>query len=113
MAKEKLSPVLAIIFWIIPILNLILFYYWNKGIKQKWKLNISPGLRTLGLLVPIVNIIIIYFFLSDLNNKAGRTEVPPSWWAILLIVPFVNIIIYLIIAYQVQKALNALNVITL
>lgn len=112
MAK-KFSAGWAVVFWILPILNLILFYFWNKGIKQRWKLAIQPGLRTLGLLIPFVNLLMIYFLLSDIKSHAGKVETPAPWMVVLLIVPFVNIIVTLILAYEIQKALNELNVETL
>lgn len=43
MAK-KFSPWLAVLLWIIPVANMIIFYYWNKELKKKWKLKINPGL---------------------------------------------------------------------
>lgn len=109
MAKQYLSPGWAVVFWIIPILNLILFYFWNKGIKQKWKLDISPGLRTLGLLVPIVNLVMFYFILRDIRAHAGRVKTLKPWFAILIIIPFV--ILY--VAYKIQQALNTLGVETM
>jgi hypothetical protein len=110
---QKLNPWVAVLLAIIPIANMILFYYWNKGVKAKWKLKIDPVLRTLGLLVPILSLVIFYIFLENLQSKAGRVETPPPWWAIMFIVPFANFVFYLLVAYQVQVALNKLNVETL
>lgn len=113
MAKEKFNPWLAVIFFLIPLAGWILFYFWNKGIKTKWRLNISPGLRTIAQIIPIANVIVFYYMLKDIDTHAGKVKSPEPWVAFVLFVPFANWIISLYLAYTVQEALNALNVETM
>ncbi len=110
---QKLNPWLAVLLTIIPIANLILFYYWNKGIKKKWKLDIDPVLRTLGLIIPILNLVVYYIFFENLQSKAGRVKTPTPWVAVLFIIPFLGTVLLLIAAYDVQVAMNKLNIETL
>jgi hypothetical protein len=57
-----------------------------------WKVFVKAGQPGWAAIIPIVN---LYF----LCKVAGR----PGWWVILMLIPFVNFIIFIIISIDVAK----------
>lgn len=107
---KEFNPIFASLCWIIAPIGWVLFYFWNKGIKEKFKLKMNPVLRTLGMIVPVVNIIMFYYLLTDLKNKAAKLEPPEPWMAILLLVPIIQIFMILYLPYRIQKVINGLGI---
>jgi serine/threonine protein kinase len=57
-----------------------------------WKVFSKAGLRGWGSLIPVYNLVLW----MRLGGK-------PGWWAIWLVVPFVNLVIYTIVTFEVAK----------
>ena len=74
-------------FWIIEMVFIVLM------IASFWKIFTKAGQPGWAAIIPIVN---LYF----LCKVAGR----PGWWVILLLIPFVNLIIFIILSIDVAKA---------
>ena len=62
-------------------------------IASFWKIFTKAGQPGWAAIIPIVN---TYFLIK----VAGR----PGWWLILLLIPFVNVIIWIILSIDVAKA---------
>src|SRR5438874_5482310 len=75
------------IFWICEIAFIILM------VAAMWKVFSKAGQPGWAAIIPIVN---MYF----LCKVAGR----PGWWVILLLIPLVNLIIFIILSIDVAKA---------
>ena len=75
------------VFWICEIAFIILM------VAAMWKVFSKAGQPGWAAIIPIVN---MYF----LCKVAGR----PGWWVILLLIPFVNLIIFIILSIDVAKA---------
>lgn len=78
---------LGLILFIIVMLAIVIFM-----IAAMWKVLEKAGQPGWGILIPIYN---IYLLLQ----VAGR----PGWWIILLIIPFVNIVIEIIMSIDIAK----------
>ena len=74
-----INPV-YVIFWII---------YAVVMIVSNWKIFVKAGKPGWAILVPIYNIIVML----DIVQK-------PIWWIFLLLIPFVNIVIVILILYN-------------
>jgi Family of unknown function (DUF5684) len=57
-----------------------------------WKVFSKAGLRGWGSLIPVYNLVLW----MRLGGK-------PGWWAIWLFVPFLNLVIYTIVTFEVAK----------
>src|SRR5256885_1294748 len=79
------------VFWICEIAFIILM------VAAMWKVFSKAGQPGWAAIIPIVN---MYF----LCKVAGR----PGWWVILLLIPLVNLIIFIILSIDVPKALGKL-----
>ena len=55
-----------------------------------WRVFEKAGLPGWGSLIPIYNLVLWM-------RVAGR----PGWWVLLLLVPFVNFIVYVLVSYEV------------
>lgn len=63
------------------------------GIAGFWKVFEKAGQPGWAALIPIYNLYVLL-------KVAGR----PGWWILLFLIPFVNIVTYLIVALDVAKA---------
>jgi hypothetical protein len=69
------------------------FAIWILGVIGLWKVFSKAGQPGWGSIIPIYN---LYLLLKI----CGR----PAWWIILFFIPFVNIVIYLLVAIDLAKA---------
>src|SRR5437660_3124017 len=74
------------VFWICYFIVIILL------IAAMWKVFSKAGQPGWAAIIPIVN---LYF----LCKVAGR----PGWWLILMLIPFVNLIIFIILDIDIAK----------
>ena len=90
LAQESDSPTSANapgpIFWICEIVFVVLM------VASLWKVFSKAGQPGWAAIIPIVN---LYF----LCKVAGR----PGWWLILLLIPFVDIVIFIIVDIDIAK----------
>ena len=70
--------------------TIVLLLLFALMIAGYWKLFVKAGLPGWGALIPIYNTILWL-------RVAGR----PVWWFLLLLIPIVNLVIYIIVNYDV------------
>jgi len=63
------------------------------GIVSMWKLFVKAGKPGWASIIPVYNIVV----LLEITNK-------PIWWVILCFIPFVNIVIFFVIWYELAKS---------
>lgn len=66
---------------------------WVISIVAYWRVFEKAGKPGWAAIVPIYNIYVLV-------KIAGR----PGWWLLLLLIPFVNVVIWLVLALDVAKA---------
>ncbi len=78
---------LGIVFWIFYFALIIFF------IIVQWKIYVKAGKPGWGCIVPIYNIVL-------------QLEIAcrPIWWIFLMFIPFVNIVIAIIVLFDIAKA---------
>lgn len=77
----------------IIIFQLVVLVLAVVGIVSMWKLYVKAGKPGWASIIPVYNVIV----LLEIANK-------PTWWVILCLIPFVNIIIFFIIWHEVAKS---------
>jgi hypothetical protein len=75
------------VFWLVYAAVVVLM------IASMWRIFTKAGKPGWASLIPIYNLVVFC-------QVAGR----PGWWALLLLVPFVNIIIALILSFDLARA---------
>jgi hypothetical protein len=74
---------------LVPLISLAITVFIIAGV---WKAFVKAGKPGWGCIIPIYNLILIL-------EIAGR----PIWWFILLLIPFVNLIVAIIVLMDVAK----------
>lgn len=117
---EQRSPIVALIMWVIPFVNLYLFYKWWQEVKATWGLEENPLVMTILLMIPIIGLYPLYKIIEVIDSQlkvAGKPGFPLGpvgfiiAWIIgfmLLIIP--GLIISLYFPYKLQECLNELDV---
>ncbi|MFW6131322.1 MAG: DUF5684 domain-containing protein [Candidatus Aminicenantaceae bacterium] len=78
----QISPLLIIIYLVI-----IVFYIWVL-----WRIFEKAGQPGWGAIIPIYN---VYLLLKVAKR--------PGWWLILYLIPIVNIVIHIIVVFDIAK----------
>jgi hypothetical protein len=82
-ADQGIGPVGMVIYLVVIVLMLV----------SLWKMFVKAGKPGWAAIVPIYNYIVLL-------EIVGR----PIWWLVLLLIPFVNIIVAIIVANDTSKA---------
>jgi hypothetical protein len=77
---------LGAVFWIVCLVVIVFYAYCG------WKLYEKAGKPGWAAIVPIYN----YVVLLDIVGK-------PIWWIILLLIPFVNFIVIIVVLHNLSK----------
>ncbi|MGI9545161.1 MAG: DUF5684 domain-containing protein [Cyclobacteriaceae bacterium] len=83
MESTEVGPVLGIVMGIIYLAVIVLM------IASMWKIFTKAGKPGWAAIIPIYNIVV----LLEIVKK-------PVWWVVLMLIPFVNIVISIMVAHQ-------------
>ncbi|VVB57307.1 Uncharacterised protein [uncultured archaeon] len=111
---SKRNPIVALVMFLIPIVNLYLIYCWWKELKAAGKSDKDPLLWTILMIVPLVNIYALYVLFTKVDEvakAAGKPSfplgaVPLFIVALILSIFWVGILVFLYMAYQTQNIFN-------
>jgi hypothetical protein len=102
------SPIMALIMFCIPFVNLYLLYKWLVEYKEKTSADYNPIVQFILWCIPIVNLYFIWKFMGDLEAKAKGVSGYPLGATIFLIISILIGIPLIYFPYKTQELLNAL-----
>jgi len=102
------SPIIALIMFCIPFVNLYLIYKWLVEYKEKTNADYNPIVQLILWCVPIVNLYFIWKFMGDLESKAQGVSGYPMGATIFFIISLLLVVPMFYLPYKTQELLNAL-----
>ena len=102
------SPIMALIMFCIPVVNLYLLYKWLVEYKEKTGADYSPIVQFILWMIPVVNLYFLWKFMGDLEAKAKGVSGYPLGATLFLIISIFLMFPLIYFPYKTQELLNAL-----
>ena len=105
------SPIMALVMFIIPIVDLYLIYKWWGELKAATKETYNPIVQLIMCLIPIVNLYFFWQFFTKVENaaKAKGSTGYPLGATVLYIISILTGIVFLYMVYKTQELLNVIE----